>query len=76
MIDSGGPQKDSATHINVSILPQAPLPSRLPPNIEQTSLCYTKAACTDKNVCAHGDGGKTGIPSTYHLQTAASLKNL
>ena len=76
MIDPGGPQRDSAIHIHVSILPQTPLPSRLPHNIEQSSLCCTKATCTDKNICAHGDGGETGTASMYHLQTTASLKNL
>ena len=30
--------RDSATHTHVSILPQTPLPSRLPHNIEQNSL--------------------------------------
>ena len=33
--DRGEPQRDSATHIHVYILPQTPLPSRLPHNIEQ-----------------------------------------
>ena len=28
----------------VAILPQTPLPSRLPHNIEQSSLCYTNQA--------------------------------
>ena len=42
---SDGQQRDSAIHIQVSILPQTPLPSRLPPNIEQSSLCYTVGAC-------------------------------
>ena len=41
MIGSGGQQRDSAMHTHVSILPQTPLPSRLPHNIEQSSLCYT-----------------------------------
>ena len=35
VIVPGGPQRDSATHIHVCILPQTPLPSRLPHNIEQ-----------------------------------------
>ena len=43
---SGGQQKGSAIHIHVSILPQTPLPSRLPYNIEKSSLCYTKAPST------------------------------
>ena len=33
---------DSITHIHVSILPQTPLPSRLPHNIEQSSPCIQK----------------------------------
>jgi len=36
---SGGQQRDSAIHIHGSILPQTPLPSRLPHDIEQSSLC-------------------------------------
>ena len=31
--------RDSAVHIHVSILPQTPLPSRLPHDIEQSALC-------------------------------------
>ena len=38
---SGVQQSSSAMHTHVSILPQAPLPSRLPRNIEQSSLCCT-----------------------------------
>ena len=38
---SGEQQRDSAIHIPVSILPQTPLPSRLPHDIEQSSLCCT-----------------------------------
>ena len=41
MIVSGEPQRDSAIHVHVSLLPQTPLPSRLPHNTEQSSLCYT-----------------------------------
>ena len=37
VIVSGAQQSDSAIHIHVSILPQTPLPSRLPHNIEQSS---------------------------------------
>ena len=36
---SDGQQGDSALHRHVSILPQIPFPSRLPHNIEQSSLC-------------------------------------
>ena len=41
MIVSVGQHRDSAICRHVSILPQSPLPSRLPCNIEQNSLCYT-----------------------------------
>ena len=41
VIVSGEEQRDSALHGQVSILPQTPLPSRLPHNIEQSCLCYT-----------------------------------
>ena len=34
MIVSGGQQRDSATPIHTSIVPQSPLPSRLPHNME------------------------------------------
>ena len=40
VIVSGGQQRDSAIHIYGSILPQTPLPSRLPYNTEQSSLGY------------------------------------
>ena len=35
----------SHIHIHVSILPQTPLPSRLPHNTEQSSLCYAVVPC-------------------------------
>ena len=38
---SGEQQTNSAIHIHVSTVPSASLPSRLPQNIEQSSLCYT-----------------------------------
>ena len=41
VVISSGQQRDSAILIYVSILPHTPLPSRLPHNIEQNSLCYT-----------------------------------
>ena len=37
--------RDSAIHIHVSILPQTPLPSRLPHNTDQSSICYTVGPC-------------------------------
>ena len=42
---SGGQQRDPAIHIHVFILPQTPLPSRLPHNIEQSSMCYIVGPC-------------------------------
>ena len=48
MIVSDAQQCDSAIHVHVSILPQTPLPSKLPYNIEQSTLCYTVGP---------GDGG-------------------
>ena len=41
VILSGGQQRDSVIHVHVFILPQTPLPSRLPHNIEQSSMRYT-----------------------------------
>ena len=45
VIVSGGQQRDSAIYIYVPIHPQTPLPSRLPHNIEQSSLCHTVGPC-------------------------------
>ena len=42
---SGEQQRDSAIYIHVSILPQIPLPSRLPHNTEQSSLGCTLGPC-------------------------------
>ena len=42
---SGEQLRDSAIHMHVSILPQTLLPSRLPHNIEQSSLCYLVGLC-------------------------------
>ena len=42
---SGARQRDSAIHTHVSILLQTPVPSRLPHNSEQSSLCYTVGPC-------------------------------
>ena len=41
MIVSSAQQKDSAIHIHAFALPRTLLPSRLPHNIEQSSLCCT-----------------------------------
>jgi len=45
VIVSRGPHRDSAVHIHVSILPQSPFSSRLPHNIEQSSMCCTVGPC-------------------------------
>ena len=45
MIVLGEQQRDSAIHIHGSLLPQPPFPSRLPHNIEQSSICYTVVPC-------------------------------
>ena len=38
-------REQPCVHMHVSTLPQTPLPSRLPPNIEQSPLCYTGGPC-------------------------------
>ena len=45
MIVSGEQHKDSAIHIHVSILPQTPLPPRLPHDIEKSSQCCIVGPC-------------------------------
>ena len=45
VIVAGAHQSNSAVHTHVSVLPQTPLPSRLPHNIAQSSLCYTVGPC-------------------------------
>ena len=45
MIVSGRQQRDSVIHIGISILFQIPLLSKLPHNIEQSSLCYIVHSC-------------------------------
>ena len=45
LIVSGERQRDLALHIHVSTLPQTPLPSMLPYNTEQSSMCYTMNSC-------------------------------
>ena len=41
VIVSGGHQRNLVIHIHASILPPNLLPSRLPHNVDQSSLCYT-----------------------------------
>ena len=45
VVVSGKQWRDSAICIQVSILPQAPLPSRLPHNMEQSSMCCITDLC-------------------------------
>ena len=45
VIVSGEQGRGSAMRTHVSILPQTPLPSRLPHNIELNSMCYIIGAC-------------------------------
>ena len=45
MIVSGEEQKDLAVRAHAFILPQTPLPSGLPRNTEQISMCYTVGPC-------------------------------
>ena len=45
VVISGEQGKDSAIHIHGYILPQTPLPSRLPLNIKQSSMCCSVGLC-------------------------------
>ena len=76
MIVSGGHQKDSAIHIHVSILPQTPLPSRLPYNGKQSSLCWTAGPCwlsiLNIRVCTC-QFQTTSFPHTSSLATISSF---
>ena len=50
-------EKGPIIDIRISILPEIPLPSRLPQNIEQSSLCYTVGpywfSILNKAVCVY-----------------------
>ena len=50
---SGELVRDSAMYIQVSILPQAPLPSRPPHNTERSSLCYPWLVIHFKHISAY-----------------------
>ena len=45
LIVSRGQQRDSGIHSHVSLLSQTPLPSRLPHDMEQSSLCCPAGPC-------------------------------
>ena len=74
VIISGEQQRKSAIHIHISILPQTPLPSRLPHIIEQSSLCYTVGPCwlfiLNLTMC-RGKGylGSLGWSCTHYYNT-------
>ena len=58
-IVSGEQQRDSATDTHVSILPQTPVSSRPPGNLELSSLCYIVSPCwlSILNIAVCGGGG-------------------
>lgn len=62
-------------HIHVAILPQTPLPSWLPHNNEQSSLCYTVGPCwlSILNI-AYTDILKTNKPKIYYIGTHTEPK--
>ena len=75
MIISGGQQKDSAIHIHISIVPQTPLPSRLPCNIEQSSLCYTVASCCSSILNIGVCTCQSQIPSLFQGEESCMRKS-
>ena len=66
---SGGQQRDSAKHIHVSILPQTPLPSRLPHNTEQSFLCCTVGPCYNSVYMSIPNSLTTQFPPSFPLVT-------
>ena len=78
MIVSSAQQRDPAIHTDVSNLPQIPLPSRLPHDIEPSSLCYTVGPCwlSILNVVVHTGRSQTpslSLPLTLHPVTINSF---
>ena len=68
VIIAGDQQRDSAIHRHVSILPQTPLPSRLPHNVEQSSTCYTVGPCfPSPTLYSDAELGKLGAESLVAL---------
>ena len=63
----GEQQRNSAIHIHISILPQTPLPSRLPHNIEKSFLCYTVGPCwlSILNVTVYTCPSQTPVSSSH-----------
>ena len=87
MIASGEQQRDSTIHIHVSILPQPPFPSRLPHNIEQSSVCYTvvpywlsilniaMCTCLSHLLFSHSSVSNSVTPWTAACQASLSFTN-
>ena len=89
MLISGEQGRGSAIHMNISILPQTPLSSSLPHNIEQSPLCYTVGPCSlsilniavytmEKAMAPHSSTLAWKIPWTEEpgrLQTMGSPKS-
>ena len=77
-ITSGEHQKDSAIHTHVSILPQTPLLSRLPHNIDQNPMCYAEGPCwlSILNIVVCTCPSKTSqlsLPPSFPLATISSF---
>ena len=72
---SGEQQKDSDTHIHVSVLPQSPLPFRLPhdcplsPRIELTLLGFACQAITKWSLQIPGKPALASPPNPPYLVT-------
>ena len=66
---------DAAIHVHVSILFQIPLPSSLPHNTEQSSLCYPVGPCwspiLNTAVCTYGSQTLWGLSSLTRDWTCA-----
>ena len=78
MIVSSAQQRDPAIHTHVCNLPQIPLPSRLPHDIEPSSLCYTVGPCwlSILNVVVHIGRSQTptlSLPLTFPAVTINSF---
>ena len=62
VIVSSEQRRGSAIQIHASVLPQTPLPSRLPHNSELRSMCWTVAPCwlSILNTASRGYGFSSG----------------
>ena len=77
VIVPGAQQSDSAIHKHIFIPPQTPLPSRLPHNIEQSSLCCTVDAGegVQRREPSSTVGGNVNWCSHYEEQYGGDFKN-